>query len=344
MTAGIGVIGAGLIGTDHIRRLSVGLTGALVVAVADADHDRAQQRADELPAARAYGSGHALIAADEVDAVLVASPGPTHEEYVLAAIGAGKPVFAEKPLATTQQACERILVAETSVGRRLVQVGFMRRYDAGYRALKSIIDGGGIGAPTLVHAAHRNPIVPDSYTSEMAIIDTAVHDIDITRWLLGEEMVAAQVLKPRRNGRAAGQLSDPIVLLLETERGVLADVEVNVNIGYGYDIRGEVVGETGTAELSDTSLVVMRSDGQQRGRVPADWRERFSDAYDLELSDWIGSVATGEAAGPSAWDGYAVSAVSDAALAAARSGERVVVSLPDRPALYERPAYQAVRT
>jgi myo-inositol 2-dehydrogenase / D-chiro-inositol 1-dehydrogenase len=344
VTARVGVIGSGLIGTDHIRRLSGGLTGARVVAVADVDHDRAQRQADELPAARAYGSGHALIASDEVDAVLVASPGPTHEEYVLAAIDAGKQVFAEKPLATTQQACERILLAETSVGRRLVQVGFMRRYDAGYRALKSIIDEGRVGAPTLIHAAHRNPIVSDSYTSEMAIIATAVHDIDITRWLLGEEIVAARVLKPRRNGRAAGQLSDPIVLLLETERGVLADVEVNVNIGYGYDIRGEVVGETGTAELADTSLVVMCSDGQQRGRVPADWRERFSDAYDLELSDWIGSVAAGEAAGPSAWDGYAVSVVSDAAVAAARSGERVVVSLPDRPALCEHHASQAVRT
>jgi myo-inositol 2-dehydrogenase / D-chiro-inositol 1-dehydrogenase len=344
VTARIGVIGAGMIGTDHIGRLSGGLTGAVVVAVADVDHDRAQRLADGLPAARAYASGPALISSDEVDAVLIASPGPTHEEYVIAAISAGKQVFAEKPLATTQEACERILAAEMSAGRRLVQVGFMRRYDAGYRALKSIIDGGSIGAPTLIHAAHRNPSVPDSYTSEMAIIDTAVHDIDITRWLLGEEIVAIRVLKPRRNGRAAGQLSDPIVLLLETECGVLADVEVNVNIGYGYDIRGEVVGETGTAELAETSLAVMRSNGQRRGQVPANWRERFSDAYDRELSDWIGSVATGEAAGPSAWDGYAVSAVSDAAVTAARSGERVVVTLPERPAFYEHPTGQAVRT
>jgi myo-inositol 2-dehydrogenase/D-chiro-inositol 1-dehydrogenase len=344
MTARVGVIGAGMIGTDHIRRLSGAPTGAAVVAVADVDPERAQRQADGLPGARVYSSGQDLIASDDVDAVLVASSGPTHEEYVLAAIAAGKHVFSEKPLATTQEACQRILAAEMSCGRRLVQVGYMRRYDPGYRALKSIVDDGSIGAPTLIHAAHRNPVVPDNYTSDMAIIDTAVHDIDTTRWLLGEEIVGVRVLTPRRNSHAASHLSDPIVLLLETESGVLADIEVNVNISYGYDIRGEVVGETGTAELADTCLVVVRADGHQRGRVPADWQERFSGAYDLELADWIGSVATGDATGPSAWDGYAVSVVSDAAVAAASSGERVVVSLPEQPAFYENPVGLASRT
>jgi myo-inositol 2-dehydrogenase / D-chiro-inositol 1-dehydrogenase len=323
-----------MIGADHIRRLSGALTGAVVVAVADTDSDRAERQAGQIPGARAYRSGQELAASDDVDAVLVASPGPTHEEYVLASISAGKPVFCEKPLATTGAAGQRILDAEMSCGRRLVQVGFMRRYDAAYRALKSVIDEGRIGAPTLIHAAHRNPAAPHNYTSDMAIIDTAVHDIDITRWLLGEEIVATRVLTPRRNSHAACHLPDPIVLLLETESGVLADVEVSVNISYGYDIRGEVVGETGTAELGDTSLVVVRADGQQRGRVPADWRERFSAAYDLELSEWIGSVAAGAATGPSAWDGFAVSVVSDAAVAAATSGERIAVSVPEQPAFY----------
>jgi myo-inositol 2-dehydrogenase / D-chiro-inositol 1-dehydrogenase len=334
MTVRVGVIGAGVIGADHIRRLSGGLTGAVVVAVADTDAERAQRQASELPGARAYGNGQELIASQDVDAVLVASPGPTHEDDVVASIAAGKQVFCEKPLAPTQAACERILTAEMACGRKLVQVGYMRRYDAAYRALKSVIDDGTIGAPTLIHAAHRNPSVPDSYTASMAITDTAVHDIDVTRWLLGEEIVATRVLRPRRNSLAATHLADPMILLLETESGVLADVEINVNAGYGYDIRGEVVGEKGTAELGDASLVVVRGDGHQRSPVPAGWLERFSGAYDLELSDWIGSVAMGKATGPSTWDGYAISAVSDAAIAAASSGERVVVSLPERPALY----------
>ncbi|HUB42199.1 MAG TPA: Gfo/Idh/MocA family oxidoreductase [Streptosporangiaceae bacterium] len=334
MTVRVGVIGAGMIGADHIRRLSSALTGAVVVAVADADAERARRQAFELPGARACPSGEELIASDDVDAVLIASPGPTHEDYVLASIAAGKHVFCEKPLAPTQAGCERMLTAEMSCGRRLVQVGYMRRYDAAYRALKSVVDGGTIGVPTMIHAAHRNPSVPGSYTAEMAITDTAVHDIDVTRWLLGEEIVATRVLKPRRNSRAAGHLADPLVLLLETESGVLADVEINVSAGYGYDIRGEVVGEKGTAELGDLSLVVVRADGQQRTAVPAGWLERFSGAYDLELSEWISSVAIGAATGPSTWDGYAISAVSDAAIAAVSNGERVVVSLPEQPAFY----------
>jgi myo-inositol 2-dehydrogenase/D-chiro-inositol 1-dehydrogenase len=324
-----------MIGADHIRRLSHVLAGAQVVAVADVDAERAKRQADEIGASQ-YGTGEELIARDNVDAVLVASWGPTHEPYVLASIAAGKPVFCEKPLATTQDACLRIIQAEADLGRRLAQVGYMRRYDAGYRAMKAAIDDGLIGSPTMVHSVHRNPTVPDIYTSDMAIVDTAVHDIDITRWLLGEEIVAAQVLKPRQNSRAAEHLVDPLLLLLESESGVLVDVEVNVNIGYGYDIRGEVVGETGTVALGDADVAVVRANGVHSGRVSVDWRERFVAAYDVELQEWVDSVAAAEATGPSAWDGYAVACISDAALQALNAGARVTVDLADKPALYEK--------
>ena len=100
-------------------------------------------------------------------------------------------------------------------------------------------------APLMMHSGHRNPEVPGHYTREMAITDTAVHDIDTARWLLGEEIVAAQVLKPRKNS-LGGDLEDPLLTVLETESGVLIQIETNVNIRYGYDIRGEIVGEQGT--------------------------------------------------------------------------------------------------
>ena len=116
-----------------------------------------------------------------MDAVIVTSIGSTHEGYVLAAIAAGKPVFCEKPLATTAAACKRILDAEVAWGKRLVQVGFMRRYDAGYRLLKEVVTEGVIGAPLI---AHRNPGVGDDYTTDMAITDTVIHEID-TMALMG---------------------------------------------------------------------------------------------------------------------------------------------------------------
>ncbi|HET9648097.1 MAG TPA: Gfo/Idh/MocA family oxidoreductase, partial [Microlunatus sp.] len=241
MTVNIGVIGVGMIGKDHIRRLTTVLAGAAVTAVTDVNLDEAKRVAAAVPGgATAHATGAELIDDAGVDAVVVCSWGPTHEEYVLAAIAAGKPVFCEKPLATTQEACRRIIDAEVAFGRRLVQVGYMRRYDAGYRGLKAVIESGDIGTPTMLHSTHRNPGVPGHYTREMAITDTAVHDIDIARWLLDDEIVGARVFKPRRNS-LGGELEDPLFILLEMAGGALVDIETNVNIRYGYDIRGEVV-------------------------------------------------------------------------------------------------------
>src|SRR6476661_3958042 len=214
VTVNVGVIGVGMIGKDHIRRLTTVLAGASVSAVTDVNLDEAKRVADTVPAARAHSTGRELITDDAVDAVVVCSWGPTHEEYVLAAIESGKPVFCEKPLATTQQACRRIIDAEVAFGRRLVQVGYMRRYDSAYRALKGVVDSGAIGAPMMMHCTHRNPSVPGHYTREMAITDTAVHDIDVVRWLLGDEIVGARVLKPRKNS-LGGDLEDPLFILLE---------------------------------------------------------------------------------------------------------------------------------
>lgn len=335
MTVHVGVVGVGMIGQDHIRRLTRVLSGVDVVAVSDVDGERARAVADGLRDAAVHATGEQLVADDRVDAVVVCSWGETHEQYVLAAIAAGKPVFCEKPLATTQDACRRILAAETAAGRRLVQVGYMRRYDAGYRALRTVVQGGSIGLPLLMHCTHRNAGVPAHYVAEMMVSDTAVHEIDMVRWMFGEEIVAAQVLTPRRN-RNGGELRDPLVLLLEMESGILVDVEISVNIRYGYDIRGEVVGEEGTAELGELSPVRVRRAGTVTEPVPADWRERFVRAYDVELQEWVDAVAGDGELGPSSWDGYAATAVSDAGLTALRTGERVPVSLGDRPALYEK--------
>jgi myo-inositol 2-dehydrogenase / D-chiro-inositol 1-dehydrogenase len=334
VTVNIGIIGVGMIGQDHAGRLASVLSGARVAAVADADVDRAAAVARSLPGAQALASGHEVIGSETVDAVVVTSWGPTHEEFVLAAIEAGKPVFCEKPLAPAPDACLRIVEAEMAAGRRLVQVGFMRRYDRGYRALKRAVDDGVIGAPLLVHCAHRNPAVPETFTSDMPVTDAAVHEMDISRWLLGDEVAAVSVLAPRRTRHAATHLQDPQVLLMETAAGVHIDVEVFVNCQYGYDIRCELVGETGTVSLANPAPVAVRGAGSAAEPVPADWRERFAGAYDTELQEWVNSVRAGQATGPSSWDGYAVAAVSGAALTALESGQRTVVVMKDRPPFY----------
>src|SRR3712207_1786896 len=139
----------------------------------------------------------------------------------------------------------------------------------------------------MFHSGHRNPSVPGHYTSDMIINDTCVHDVDVARYLLGSEIAAVRVLTPRRNSRAEEHLTDPVLFLFEMTSGALVDVEASINIQYAYDIRGEVVGESGTVELAESNSIVVKKAGRHEGRVPEDWRERFIRAYDTELQEWI---------------------------------------------------------
>lgn len=187
MTLSVGVVGTGMIGQDHIRRLTRVLSGVKITAVADIDRKRAAAAAPE--GADVFDTPRALIGSDKVQAVVICSWGPAHEEQLLDCIAAGKPVFCEKPLVTSEKAALRVMRAEVAQDRRLVQVGFMRRFDADYRRLKAALDQGSLGAPLMFHSVHRNASVPEGlYTSEMVLNDTLVHDADIARWLLEDEV------------------------------------------------------------------------------------------------------------------------------------------------------------
>jgi myo-inositol 2-dehydrogenase/D-chiro-inositol 1-dehydrogenase len=168
----------------------------------------------------------------------------------------------------------------------------------------------------------------------MMITDSVVHDIDVTRWLLGQEIVAATVFKARPSSLAPDGLQDPQMVLLETAEGVLVDVESFVSCQFGYDIRYELVAEAGTVALGEHGGVQVRREGQYHGPIPADYRERFGAAYQSELQEWVSGVLRGEVVGPSAWDGYATTAVAEAAVESQTEGGRVAVELVDRPALY----------
>ncbi len=329
----VGVIGTGAIGVEHARRINQRIGGASVVAVTDIDGKRAKEVAAGI-GGRALSTGRDVIAAPDVDVVVVTSWGPTHEEFVLASIAAGKPVFCEKPLATTAAGCLRIVEAETKLGKRLVQVGFMRRYDAGYRALREVVAGGKIGEPLMAHCAHRNAAVGDGYTTDMAITETVIHEIDVLRWLLDDEYVAVQVVYPRKTRNASNHLHDPQLVMMETVKGIRIDVEVFVNCKYGYDIQCEVVGETGVARLSEPPSVSLRSEGRRSVGILVDWKQRFLDAYDVELQAFFDDLGRGGPTGPSSWDGYAAAVTADACLQAQQSGKVVPVSTRQRPAFY----------
>jgi len=332
MSLKVGVIGTGMIGQDHIRRFTEVLSGAEIVAVNDIDRARAESAAPK--GAEVFETPQQLIRSEKVEAVVICSWGPAHEEQLLDCIQAGKPVFCEKPLVTSESAALRVMEAEVALGRRLVQVGFMRRFDADYRRLKAVIDSGKLGAPLMFHSTHRNASVPEGlYTSDMPLNDTLVHDADISRWLLNDEIAGVEVRLPRRSTRG-GELRDPTLVLLHMANGAIVDVEISVNISYGYDIRGEVSCELGIAALPNRPATVISDVNGIRQAIPEDWRERFIEAYDQEFREWIVAAGNGTATGPSTWDGYAATLVGDAALRAVSNGSFETISMVPKPDLY----------
>ena len=329
----IGVIGCGAIGRDHIRRLHDLVPGAAVVGCADYFEQAATQTAAQY-GIRAYASGEELIASPDVQAVLIASSDPSHAGYVLEALKYGKFVFCEKPLAQTADDCEKIIHAETAHGKRLVQVGFMRRYDRGYAEMKRIIDSGELGAPLMIHACHRNVSQPDGFQTEMGVSNVAIHELDICRWLLGDEYKSGQVLKVRQSTQSTKGYDNPQIVLLETEQGCRIDVEVQVADAYGYDIQCQVVCEKGTVNLPDPYAVVKRANASRSYPLLTDWKDRFIEAYDIELTEWVKAVQAGAPTGPSAWDGYVACVAADALNRSRGTGVFYPIETMEKPALY----------
>jgi myo-inositol 2-dehydrogenase / D-chiro-inositol 1-dehydrogenase len=333
MSLGIGVIGAGIMGADHAATIARNVAGAELAALFDPDPVRAGEVARASAPRHLLHSAEDLIAHPQVDAIIVASPDHTHPSLVLRCLEVGKPVLCEKPLAPTAAECLQVVEAESGAGRRMVQVGFMRRFDPSYLAMKAALGAASLGQPRFFHSTHRNASAPSWFTSEMVITNSAVHDIDIARWLLDCEITQAKVFAPA----PAGALRDPQFLVLRGSEGLVVTVEVFINARYGYDIRGEVACDNGALTLSPPDLVHVRQAGSEAFGFAPDWRPRFADAYRNQLQAWVNAVQSGTACGASAWDGYVATAVAEACLKSLEHGAEVDVPLEERPAVYARP-------
>jgi myo-inositol 2-dehydrogenase/D-chiro-inositol 1-dehydrogenase len=349
MNLRIGVIGTGVMGADHVETITSSISGAQIRAVADLDPKRAEVVASRVPGANALPAEE-LIKSPDVDGVIVASSDATHAQYVMASIAANKPVLCEKPLAPTVSECEEILRLEQAKGSRLVQVGFMRQFDPGYVELRQRIASGAIGSPFLAHCVHRNADVPTGWTSETTVLSSASHEIYVMPWVFDREVVRVNWLSP---APATASLRDPQVVILELEGGGLIFDELFVKAGYGYEIRCEVVGDSGTIELAPTARVAVRSDLAVRQGVDRDFRGRFAEAYRRELQTWVDAIshwhsaqansAPGPVDGPDAWDGYRVAVISQAVLNSMAKGVPSNVESKPMPDLY-RQCRRSVRT
>ncbi len=255
--------------------------------ICDAAKARARAVADATGASDLTIDPFAVIARADVDAVLVATTGETHAPLSLAA---AKLVLCEKTLAPTPAECLEVVAAETAAGRRLVQVGFMRRFDPAYAEMRAALVGGRIGAGLMMHNFHRNVESPGAwFTGPMAVSNSAPHEFDVARFVLGADYCTVSVFQPER----AGDMVAPVFIVLETTAGQLVNIGVNNNAAYGYDVRGELVGETGSVMLRPPAATSLNAGLSAAEAYTPDWRPRFAEAYRLRNKAWVKSIESG---------------------------------------------------
>jgi inositol 2-dehydrogenase len=328
----VGLVGVGRLGALYARYLAYQIPNSNLLAASDID-PAAETIAKELGVTKWYPNYQDLIDDKEIDAIVIVTPTSTHHDIVATAARGGKAIFCEKPLSISldeARATERV-VAETGV---FFHMGFMRRFDRGFRAAKQKIEQGVIGKAVVFRASSRDPFRPsleylDPRHSGGLMIDMGIHDIDIARWLMGDVSQAyatgGVLAYPEIN--EVGDI-DNAVINLTFENGSLGVIDLTRNGVYGYDIRTEVLGTHGTVKvgyLRETPIVVMTKDGVTHDTVP--WfMERFGAAYVAQLQNFIEHLQKQKEPSIKCADGVAALQVAIAATRAFKENRPVAVS------------------
>jgi scyllo-inositol 2-dehydrogenase (NAD+) len=330
----VGVSGVGAMGARHAANLRRLIAGAELVGVADADRARADTVAKELEIATACGSIDELVQRKDIEAVVIASPGKFHASDVATAAAAGKHVFSEKPLGLNLGELDAALAA-VAKANVLFQVGHMRRYDPAYVDAAKRIQAGEIGVPVIFKAVGRDCDPPpityfSSGLNANLFLDSAIHDFDLARWLMGDEVTEVQSYCSNKTMPELKQYNDveACVVNLRYQAGAVGNVECYRQACYAYDIRTEVIGSKGTIQigtLRHTPVTVMTSAGMNDKGI-THWLDRFSDAYLAEMIDFVDSVRAGRQPKVSGDDGRRAVAMGVAAEQSYREGKPVAVS------------------
>ena len=331
---GIGVVGLGRMGAMHARYLARGVPGARIVAVADFDPDRARAMGAELDVARVFGSAAELAASPEVDAVLLATPSVRHPDDVIAVASAGKDVLCEKPLSLEVVGSEAALAAVAKAGVRL-QVGLMRRHDPDYLRAAERLAAGVVGRPVLFKSLQFDPEPPvfafcDPRVSGGIFLDMGIHEFDLARWLMGDEVVEVHAW-----ASAAGvpELSsvgdyDSAVVNLRFATGATGTVELARTAVYGEDVRTEVIGSGGGVFVG--RLPYSQGAFGTRGTIAIDAVDpsqmRFATAYAAQVQAFVLALAEDRPVTPTGEDALAALRISLAARASAERGGAVAVA------------------
>ena len=329
MTVRFGLLGAGRIGKVHAKAISAD-GNATLVAVADASHAAASSVAAQ------YGcdirSIDAILAATDIDAVVICTPTDTHADLIEAIARAGKAIFCEKPIDLNidrVRACIKV-VADT---KAKLMVGFNRRFDPHFMAVRAAIEAGKIGAVEMITITSRDPgAPPPSYikVSGGMFRDMTIHDFDMARFLLGEEVAtvyaSASVLVDPEIGKLGD--FDSASVVLTTASGKQCMISNSRRATYGYDQRIEVHGSKGMIAAENqraVSVELATADGYTRPPLHDFFMTRYTEAYAAEIAAFIGVVSGGASPSPSGADGLAALVLAEAALQSVREGRAVSV-------------------
>ena len=337
---GVGVVGVGTLGKRHADNLRHSVPGARLVAVSDTDAKRASEVAAELEIEHFYDCIEALVERDEIQAVVIASPSKYHALGIQVAAEAGKDVFCEKPLALTLEEADVALNAVAKARVRL-QIGFMRRYDPAYAKASKRIEAGEIGDPVIFKSVGRDKEPPppsflQSNVNGTLFSDAAIHDFDLVRWLMGDEVVAVHCFAGLLACPELAEFNDIDACLvnLRLARGGIGNVEAFRKSTYGYDIRTEILGTKGAlhvGHLRRTAETVLTGDGISHDVVDH-WLARFADAYLNEMRSFVGAILAGKPACPGGDDGRRALAVALAAEQSFKESRPVALALDHRSA------------
>ena len=329
MSVRFGILGAGRIGKVHARAVAA-TTGAALVAVSDPMEAAAKE------VARDYGcairSIDEIAAAGDIDAVVICTPTDTHADLIEKFVRAGKHVFCEKPVDLDVARVKAALATVKAEGGTLM-VGFNRRFDPDFMALKSAIDAGRVGAVEMITITSRDPGAPPAEYIKVSggiFRDMTIHDFDVARWLLGEEVetvyAAASVLIDPKIGDLGDY--DSATVVLRTASGKQCTISNSRRASYGYDQRIEVLGSKGLVSARNTHEAnIELADGAGFSRPPLlnFFMTRYTAAYANEIAAFCKAVADGTPTPTTGEDGLKALELAEAALTSARTGAVVTV-------------------
>ncbi len=308
----IAVIGVSRLGTVHAENIALRIPNAELVALCDIKYENALKAGERLGVKNVYDSYEKMLEETDTEAVLIATPPAVHRECILAACAAKKHIFCEKPIGVTDEDLDLIDEAVVKNEGKVLQVGFVRRFDRSYAEAKARVDRGDIGKVIKVRSISRDPssqindFIKLGPTLGGMFYDMSVHDLDLVRWFAGSEVESLYAIGGIYEFEEFANFNDidNCSILMKFKNGVMAEVEGSKNASCGYDVWMEIVGTKGTLLINSATTTSVTQKDQYGIRTECSpwFFERFEDAYKREVEVFVDTVLSGGESKMSAYD------------------------------------------